>query len=332
MKRLVTADIHLSENPRDAYRFDFMAKLPTLAKRHKADEVTILGDLTDQKDRHSAWLVNKVANALHTISKVCPVRVLRGNHDYIDGDTPFFRWLSKVDNIYWINQPIQHDGDLFLPHTYNYERDWDGVFTESYDHIFTHNTFKGAISEHGVEISNGIPLSVLPKDADVISGDVHVPQTIEQVTYVGAPYHIKFGDTYQSRFIVTHPGDRWNSYDIETTNKHLLTAHYNRGKLTCPKMDVRAGDVVKMQIHIDLEHCAQWWEIKETARQLCDKREVTLITASPIIKYGRMTERMQAAQQRSPRQDDATLREFSKARNVDDRTLDVGIKLMNDGE
>jgi len=44
MITLLTGDIHLSENPRDAYRFEFLGWLGNLIKRKSVERLIILGD------------------------------------------------------------------------------------------------------------------------------------------------------------------------------------------------------------------------------------------------------------------------------------------------
>src|SRR5205814_1607714 len=88
---------------------------------------------------------------------------------------------------------------LFLPHTNNYKRDWKGLDFSKYQWIFAHNTFQGA--NIGPRRLEGIPTSIFPRNAKVISGDIHVPQHFGPIEYVGAPYRIDFGDDYEPRVL-----------------------------------------------------------------------------------------------------------------------------------
>ena len=94
MNSLVTGDWHFSDNPRDDYRHAYMKKLMRLIKRKKVNNLIVLGDLTEEKDRHSAWLVNQVVLHFAELSQLCKIYILRGNHDYVDPDTPFFSFLG----------------------------------------------------------------------------------------------------------------------------------------------------------------------------------------------------------------------------------------------
>src|SRR6266567_2832077 len=105
MTTLVTADLHLSSNPRDAYRHERMWEIRKILKKYEVDRLLILGDLTEQKDHHSAELVNEVVNHMILFSECCPVTILRGNHDYVSSECPFFVFLKHIKRIQWINNP-----------------------------------------------------------------------------------------------------------------------------------------------------------------------------------------------------------------------------------
>jgi hypothetical protein len=70
--------------------------------------------------------------------------------------------------------------------------------------VFAHATFDGAISETGYQLTGVDPNIVREARATVISGDVHKPQTMANghIEYVGAPYHIHFGDNYDPRVML----------------------------------------------------------------------------------------------------------------------------------
>ena len=55
MLTLLTSDLHLTDRPNDAYRWDFLSKW---LWGIRFDSLVILGDLTEEKDCHSSVLVN----------------------------------------------------------------------------------------------------------------------------------------------------------------------------------------------------------------------------------------------------------------------------------
>src|SRR5580704_4024253 len=142
MISLLTADIHLNELVRDSYRTNFLRTFRDLCRTHQVDIAVILGDLTDRKDNHGAWLVNQVADHFYKLAGICDsVIVLRGNHDYLSPETPFYRFLVRIDGVSWVNKPTEGQllstgllkslgRTLWLPHTDDPKRDWKDLNTD----------------------------------------------------------------------------------------------------------------------------------------------------------------------------------------------------------
>jgi predicted phosphodiesterase len=222
MRRLVTADIHISKNPIDAYRLAFLKEnLPVLVDKYKPNELLVLGDITQEKDQHPASLVNEVVGAFHNLAKRCKVIILQGNHDASAVEYPFFEFLNYIDNIQWIRTPTEEANCLYLPHTRDHKKDWQGLSFEDRDFIFAHNTFTGA-KVNGQTLS-GIPATVFPDDACVLSGDIHEPQTLGSVTYIGSPYAVNFGDDFPFRVLLLDDLEV-KSIKVRGTQKRLIKA------------------------------------------------------------------------------------------------------------
>ena len=103
---IITTDLHLTNRERDAYRWDLFPWLEKKLATTDSTDLVILGDLTDAKDGHSAALVNRITDTLANLP--VQVTILKGNHDYIDEETPFFRFLNKLDNVHFIVQPLEN--------------------------------------------------------------------------------------------------------------------------------------------------------------------------------------------------------------------------------
>jgi DNA repair exonuclease SbcCD nuclease subunit len=213
-KGILTADIHLSPLPRDEYRWGLFPWLVKQAEKHKPDYIAILGDLTQFKDEHQGSFVNRVVDAIATLTEhVGEVVFIPGNHDGIEASKPFFRFLERMTKITvaWKPQPVTGFVNVFaLPHTRNYEQDWESVLSKRgnciYDYpvVLCHQTFDGSISENGTKLE-GIPPSVFKRfKGRVYSGDIHVPQKVGKngPEYVGAPYRVRFGDTFEPRCLL----------------------------------------------------------------------------------------------------------------------------------
>lgn len=265
-RAFITTDLHLTDNPADEYRFEFMEKhiLGLLKRKGKVDEkvLVILGDLTEEKDRHRARLVNRVCKVLHNIAKnYCPIVVLMGNHDYANQGQPFFEFLSAVPDVQFITEPTRGENlrslvaaetlwdCLFLPHTRRHEEDWKPYNLAAFDAVFAHNTFDRAEGDSG-RILEGIPLEVV-KGAVVYSGDIHSPQKTGPVTYIGAPYTIDYGDSYKPRVLEYWLGHRPIWHDMSHLPQRRLIVVEPGKDLEDYKKQFHDGDMLKVRVEVD---------------------------------------------------------------------------------
>src|SRR5713226_9416852 len=114
MTYLISADLHLSDRPRDEYRWGLFGWLAKMQAKHDVTATMFLGDITQDKDKHSATLVNRLVDEL--IGLKPPIYILRGNHDGIDPANPYFRFLSTIEGVQFIVEPTVIDGVAFIPH------------------------------------------------------------------------------------------------------------------------------------------------------------------------------------------------------------------------
>lgn len=336
---LITADIHLSDNPRDEYRHRFMEGLLDTVRRKEISVLVVLGDLTEEKDRHNARLVNRLVGHFVELSKLLKIIILQGNHDWLtDADNAYFRFLANHENITWISKPtplLMHDEigwdpmlygtALFLPHTHNHVRDWKKWKLGSFDWIFAHNLFLGATLESGMTGKEGIPTSVFPEGAKVIAGDVHNPQKVGPVTYVGAPYTIDFGDDYAPRMLRITEGGKLLSVMSKGPAKRLVEVE-SLDEL--PEEDgsfISEGDIVKVRYTLGQGEYSKWPDITKAITEWAARSKVTLDHIQPMIS---VFEKAQERKKFTKQSDDALLRRYAKARNVDESTLKVGLKLL----
>jgi predicted phosphodiesterase len=325
---LVTSDLHLNDNPRDQYRHRFIEWLAKTIEKLKPSELLILGDLTDEKDRHNAWLTNIVADHIHKLASLCPVTILRGNHDCINPNEPFFEFVGKIPNVTFVTHPTEIENELgkclFLPHTRNHDKDWKSVLKKRYRWIFAHNTFAGA--KIGPRTMEGIPPEVFAgqhADLRVISGDIHNPQEFDAITYVGAPYTCNFGDKYNPRILSLNDGKAIKSIAVSGPQKRLLEVK----SLTQLKSSVfNEGDMIKVRYTLDSSNYDKWNSIKQEIRKWGEEQYV-IDSIQPII----VTSRKPIAKKADNKTDEELLKHFAKRTSLSEKFIVTGLNLMKGG-
>lgn len=338
MNTLITADLHLNNNPRDEYRFGFFEDvLPELLKKYDCNRALILGDLTHEKDHHNAELVNRIVNGLARLNEIVEdVTILGGNHDGYDPSLPFFSFAEHLRNVYWLIEPSEYvlkglGRCQFLPHTRDHERAWQHAWRDDLDWVFTHNTFDGADAGGGRRL-RGIDPKVLPRHVPVISGDVHVPQEFGLITYVGAPYTINFGDEYEPRVIIagqTPKGKRQHqSIPLQGPRKHLLeiTTDVDERELNRLAKRVFVGDILKIRVHLDADSHSNWQNISEKVRAWGEEMKATVHSVVPVkaVKTKLKARGVEPANLDKV----ALLKQYAKRNNTPKDVLKMGLKLM----
>jgi DNA repair exonuclease SbcCD nuclease subunit len=313
---IITADWHLDNQTRNEYRHTFVEKaLPELIKTYRYHRLVLLGDLCQDKDRHNAELVNRVVESITQLAKLCEVIILRGNHDYIDPGNPFFAFLEKLRvDVTWISKPTFIANELFLPHTRDHWRDWKGLDFKKASRIFAHQTFAGA--QAGNHVLDGIALSVFPENVDVISGDVHVPQKIKNLRYVGAPYTINFGDNYKPRVLILRDG-KLTTLPVSGPQKVLVEIDDVKELPTLNK-----GDMVKVRVALD--KFEDFRLVQKTTLEWAQRHGYSLHAVQPIINSHRTKNRKAA--NTTVKTDADHVRAYATKVGVSAEVLSTGLK------
>jgi calcineurin-like phosphoesterase family protein len=327
MRRLITSDLQLCDGARDQYRTDFFVKaLPALLEKYQVDELLILGDLTEGKDRHPAPLVNMIVTAFHELQKICKVIVLEGNHDFLHKEHPYFKFVERFPNLTWISVPTVLDNCLYLPHTRDYKKDWKNLDFDGHDFIFAHNIFEG-VKANGESLA-GIPRSIFPDGAFCISGDVHEPQTLGPVTYVGSPCLCDFGDSYQPRVLLLDDL-KVKSIKVHGQQKRLVYCAVNKiaGKRELAfDHDANAGDLVKIKVEMLTEDVSEWATIRTEVENWAAKNSLVVNTIIPIVAY--VEGERQRLVNSSKKSDSEYLKALVHRQGIDERTAQVGKEIV----
>jgi hypothetical protein len=326
VRLLLTADWHLSANPRDDYRFAAVDEVRKIAVEQQVEHLFVLGDMTDRAGPHSAAFTNRVVETLAAFTAHCPVTIVRGtaSHDGDDPATPFFRFVNAIPDLRYVT-----DIDYWQWKKFRVMLVPCGLWPErlpAVSAVFTHATFAGARAEHDVSLGGlRLPMTDIP----IYSGDVHVPQRHGPVVYVGAPTLIRFGDAYKPRVILLdlylRVGRTYWSIPVKGPTKRLVEVlAYPDGRLGWDDLTkLGKGDIVKVRVRFagappPLSHVSS--EIHAKLQAL----GVAIHAVEPVV------ERRDTVMPRTPvsRSDRDLVVQYGKAHHLDAATIEAGLGIV----
>lgn len=141
----------------------------------------------------------------------------------------------------------------------------------------------GALAENGTEMRND-NMVVLPRSNKQYSGDLHVPQTVRNLTYVGAPHVTRFGDNYPTRMLVLD-----DNYEIvhevllKTPRKHMIdiTSIADLETLT-----VEAGDAARIRVSLPSGSEEGWPALEAGVMAWARSRGVSVASVDALVDVG----------------------------------------------
>ena len=327
MTWLFTSDLHLSDRPKDRYRFGLFPWLAEQQQKHQATATFILGDITDRKDNHSAVLVNKTVNSLLMLKP--PVYILKGNHDFIDPANPFFEFLNCVDGIEFVSEPtlLKSLNVAMIPHQPD-QASFDAAckIIPPKATVLIHQMMDGAIAETGAHLT-GLGASAIEakRPARVYAGDIHKPQQCGPVAYVGAPYTVRFGDDFIPRVLLLKNDVEQNLY-FPCLHKWVLRVRDADEILN--NVNLRPKDQVKIVIALAREEVVEWGKYKQKVLAACKELELEVFGVDLEVST-QQSERvkLQAGKLRSNRE---ILTEFCKSEKLANNIRNTGLELLNE--
>lgn len=283
---LLISDLHLTAQVVTDYRWTLFEWLVKTCREEKVKTLMILGDLTDAKDNHSAELVNRLVFNIVKLLRELPgleIKILVGNHDWLKQGEEYFRFLNNIDRVQYITRPSE-DPDptgpsaFYLPYSKSPAKDWKDLDFTHYDYLFMHQTVTGAKSSNGQEMEGDVlpPLNA----GKVYSGDIHVPQIIGDVEYVGSPYHVHFGDAFKPRCVLLERGGRPVNLYFETISRVTVQVKSMR---ELKKLNLREGDQVKLRIELTEAEKHDWSRMRRLAVEWLKAAKVEVCGVELIV-------------------------------------------------
>lgn len=192
-----------------------------------------------------------------------------------------------------------------------------------YQWLFLHQTISGSVSSNG-QVMEGDELPLL-NAAKVYSGDIHVPQIIKGIEYIGSPMHIHFGDDFKPRCVLLEKGGHPVDLHFETISRRAATVTSLK-QLT--RMDFRQGDQVKLNVELSESEKHDWSKIKREALSFLKSQQVEVHGIKLTVRKAarRLVAELNAnAPSYSPAE---TLARFIEAEELGGEALDAALEIL----
>lgn len=325
---LLIADLHLTDNPKDEYRWKFLDWLVGQLEIHEITTLVMAGDLTESKDHHSSFLVNRLVHNVKIIANYCDqVIIIKGNHDYVDSNVPFFGFLGELNKVVFVNSEYSRKGNLFLAHTKNPEADWKNIEFDDYKNIFIHQDSVGAILSNNTELGTGLPKKYFDKvKTQIFSGHIHVPQTINNIIYVGAPYPVDCGDDYMGRCIILKSSGKYTDITYPCINKPSIIIQ-SLDELE-NGFDIRKGDQIKIRIKLDMNNMHESTTVKKQVKKYCESKGIIIQSLSVCIIPE--SKKIELDTDYTKMDDTSIFNEYIKSEKLSEDHKNIGLTIINE--
>jgi len=338
MASLLLADLHLDDKPRNEYRWGLFPWLIEQVAEHNITTIYIIGDITDVKDRHNAKFTNRLVSALLELGQHCQVVMTMGNHDYIDPEQPFFGFLDGLPGLTYIHKPMIHEDPelgelLMLPHSRTPEADFGDIDLSEFAAVFAHQSVIGAVASEFYEISHGLSHRFFDQSKKTWAGDIHCPQECGKLEYVGSPYHVHFGDLFEPRVVVLDGDATQIAKTLTFESPQRVTLRVSNVE-DLNNYGLKAGDHVKVQLHLDRTEVHRWSVLRKRVRELCTKNEWTFFGCQLEVEQTELSQKVDeagkpvAAPKKAVASPEETLLRFAEQQSLGGDLLDRGKALM----
>lgn len=316
--KLLTADLHLDDNKENEYRWLVFERIIDFIVQYKVDELYILGDITDRKDRHSAYFINRLVKELKRIQ--IPTIIIAGNHDTTIHPPSFLEFLNEIENISYYTKPTIHNDVLLLPFSGNPLEDWKSIELEDFDAIFLHATVTGAKTENGFTLTNN-KLPSFENVKKLYSGDIHTPQKVGNLIYVGAPHPVKFGDDYICRMLLL---DDNNDLSCELSINVLSKKSVEISSVEeLKEVKTKYGDKVKIKFNLDQHNLEDRVKFSDEIEAWAKQSNIELVglefSLSKVLSNKELDISLEP---------ESILAEYAQINDINEELLNIGLEFL----
>lgn len=179
---------------------------PTLEER-KIDTIFHLGDLVDRRKYINFYTAHRLHEDFLQPAEKYDLYIIAGNHDVFYKSTNRINVFDqlKIESRYdrtcvMVDQPYEFTFDnrkmLFVPwiNPENEQQSMEMIAESDADFLFGHLHIAGFEMFRGSIAQDGLDTSVFDKFTGVYTGHFHQKSTRKNINYIGAPYHMTWGD------------------------------------------------------------------------------------------------------------------------------------------
>jgi hypothetical protein len=258
-------------------------------------------------------LVNKLIESLKKVSQ--RVTILRGNHDAINPDSPYFEFLNEIPDLRFISKPTFTDDladclILHIPHGTDLKK---LKISHRPDLVLMHITVRGAIDFTGRELP-GEDFELGYKTT-ILSGDVHRAQKVGTVEYIGVPYDTRHGEHSTRSAILFKDGER---FDLKFPAPRKRTFRIRTAQ-DLDRIKGKSGDFIRVVIELPPEKVDQANETRSKVDQMVARYGFIL----DGVQLQLQIDQADVTQQQLLQPDDA-FDEFCRQHKLTDFLIDVG--------
>jgi len=190
------------------------------ANVQNGDILFFLGDFFDSRQLLDIYVMNSSIDIVVELSEILPVYFMTGNHDIYkkyDTDVNSIAAFRYIPNVNVIEKPIViSNGEsniLVLPWIGSVETEEAYVRANKTEYIFAHTEITGFKYDNGKDIRNSIDFMKFKGIKKIFSGHIHKRQEMQNIIYLGSPYHTKRSDIGNTKGIyLFNPSD--NSFEF----------------------------------------------------------------------------------------------------------------------
>lgn len=224
-------DVHLGKNPLDSakwlrhlndYFYNFFIE-EIKSKYKDGHECFFLGDIFDSRVSINLEILNFGVRLFEDLSKILPVKIILGNHDMLamkDTTINSLCAIRNIPNVTVYDKPtwIDLDGKSALMMPWQNGSEKEILESKGGDLLFAHSDLKSAKTQINVTrpINKSLPdIEWFKGFKRVYASHIHLRQTIDNMTYIGSPYHLCRSDIGNKKGIYVHDVDSNRNLFIE---------------------------------------------------------------------------------------------------------------------